>query len=192
MSKSKESPKKSVHATISNQSFNIVEKFEEEYGSKSAVVDEAIKILKKFKEPQQGSIEEIWCRARAELNMVLVGKTTFLSYIKGKYEEAIKNNIAIEAIEWFLGKRKEELSLEEFLKGLTGMWEVANYFYKIELEKNDKGVFQIRFNHDLTRDYSQYWAKYFEALLKENWDCTVDSFIRNESFFLIIKDLKKN
>ncbi|MHA2087065.1 MAG: hypothetical protein ACW972_02235, partial [Promethearchaeota archaeon] len=154
MSKLKGSPKKSVHATVSNEAFSIVERLEEEYGSKSAVVDEALKILKKFKEPNLGSIEEIWCRAREELNMVLVGKTTFLSYIKGKYEEAIKKNIAIEVIEWFLGKRKEEMSLEEFLKGLTGMWKVANYFYKVELEKNDKGSFQIRFNHDLTRDYS--------------------------------------
>ena len=190
MSKSKESPKKSVHATISNDAFSIVEEFEEEYGSKSAVVDEAIKILKKFKEPHLGTIKEMWCRARDELNMVLVGKTTFLSYIKSKYGEAIKKNIAVEVIEWFLGKRKEEINLEEFIKGLTGMWQVANYFYKINLEKNENGTFQIRFNHDLTREYSSYWVEYFETVLKDNWNCTVDSFIRNESFYLIIKELK--
>lgn len=36
-------------------------------------------------------------------------------------------NIAIEAVEWYLGKRKEEMGLEEFLDGLKGMWQVANY-----------------------------------------------------------------
>ncbi len=189
MSDLKRSQKKSVHATISNESYDIVEQYEDEYGSKSAVVDEAIKSLKRFKEPKMGDIREIWCRARDELNMVLVGKTTFLTYIKGKIDKVFTKNIAVEVIEWFLGKRIDEMDLEEFLYGLKGMWEVANYFYKIELDKNEKGVFQMKFNHDLTKSYSNYWAKYFETLIKNHWKCTVDPFIRNESFYLIIKEI---
>ena len=46
----------------------------------------------------------------------------------------------------------------------------------------------MRFNHDLTNDYSRFWAAYFEKLLIDNWGCYVESFIRNESFYLIIKE----
>ena len=71
------------------------------------------------------------------------------------------------------------MTLERFINGLIGMWQVANYFYKIESEKNKEGAFQIRFNHDLTRQYSEYWANYFKTLLENNWNCNVESFIRN-------------
>ena len=189
MTKREKSHKKSVHATISDESFDILEEYEGEYGSKSGVVDEAIKTLKRFKKPYLGTIEEMWCRARDELNMVLVGKTTFLSYIKGKKQEVYSKNIAIEVIEWYNGKRRDEMNLEEFLNGLKGMWKVANYFYNIELEKNEKGIFQIKFNHDLTKSFSIFWAEYFETILRENWNCKVNSFIRNESFYLIIEEI---
>ncbi|MBN1216729.1 MAG: hypothetical protein JXA99_14980 [Candidatus Lokiarchaeota archaeon] len=183
--------KKSVHATISNESVDIIQKYEKEYGSRSAVVDEALKILKIYREPHNSEIKDLWCRARDELNMVLVGKTTFLSYLKGNLQEVFKNNIALEVIEWYIGKRKEEMNLEEFLNGLIGMWQVANYFYNIELDKNKDGVFQIKFKHDLTRDYSEYWSDYFKNLLEKNWSCLVEPFVRNESFYLIISENSK-
>lgn len=63
-------------------------------------------------------------------------------------------NIAIEAIEWYLGKRKEEMDLEKFLSGLKGMWQVINYFYKIELEKSVKGTLKMKLNNDLSKTYS--------------------------------------
>lgn len=188
MSNERKGYKKSVHATISHESYEILQQFEEEFGSKSAVVDAAIKSLKKFKEPQLEDQGRIWSRAREELNMVLVGKTTFLNYIKGEVEEAFTKNIAVESIEWYLGKRIELMKLQEFLNGLKGMWQVANYFYNIDLEKNDKGTFQMRFNHDLTKEYSDFWARYFEKLLKDNWRCFVEAFIRIESFYLIVRE----
>jgi len=184
----KKNQKKSVHATISNESYNILEHYAEEFGSKSAVVDIALKSLKKFKEPHLQDQRNIWCRAKDELKMLLVGKTTFLNYIRGQVDEAYTKNIAVEVIEWYLGKRIGEMSLIQFLEGLKGMWQVANYFYHIDLEKNKKGTFQMRFNHDLTNDYSQFWARYFEKLLIDNWGCFVESFIRNESFYLIIRE----
>jgi len=184
----KKNQKRSVHATISDDSYDILEKYMEEFGSKSAVVDNALKALKKFKEPLMQDQRSIWCRAKDELKMLLVGKTTFLNYIKGEADEAYTKNIAVEVIEWYLGKRIGEMTLVEFLEGLKGMWQVANYFYHIDLEKNKKGTFQMRFNHDLTHEYSQFWAGYFEKLLIDNWGCFVESFIRNESFYLIIKE----
>ncbi|MBY8981469.1 MAG: hypothetical protein KGD57_00850 [Candidatus Lokiarchaeota archaeon] len=188
MSNLKKKTRKSIHATISDEALAVINKYEKEYGSKSAVVDKALKVLIKFKEPHQSNIKDMWIRAREELNMVLVGKTTFLSYLRGDINEVFKNNVALEVIEWYLGKRKEEMTLEIFIKGLIGMWQVANYFYNIETEKNKNGTFQVRFNHDSTKQYSQYWAKYFKTLLENNWNCEVEFFIRNESFYLIIKE----
>lgn len=187
MSDTKKSQRKSVHATISDESYEVVEKYEKEYGSKSGVVDDALRKFKNFKEPKNADARDIWCRAREEINMVLVGKTTFLSYISGEVKEAFKKNVAIEVIEWYLGKLIEDMNLEEFIKGLIGMWHVANYFYKIESDINKEGTYQLRFNHDLNKTYSNYWANYFEILLTDNWNCTVEKFIRNESFYLIIK-----
>jgi len=184
----KKNQKKSVHATISDESYNILEQYIKEFGSKSAVVDKSLKIFKKFKEPKMQDQRSVWCRAKDELNMLLVGKTTFLNYIKGEADEAFTKNIAVEVIEWYLGKRIGKMTLDEFLEGLKGMWKVANYFYIIELEKNKNGTFQMRFNHDLTQDYSRFWAGYFEKLLIDNWGCFVESFIRNESFYLIIRE----
>lgn len=187
ISHERKSQKNSVHATISHESYEILLQYKEEFGSKSAVVDAALKSLKKTKEPLLEDQRKIWCRARDELNMLLVGKTTFLSYIKGNIEEAYSKNIAIEAIEWYLGQTIENMTLQKFLEGLKGMWLAANYFYNIELEKNEKGTFQLRFNHELTKDYSIFWAKYFEKILIDNWGCFVEAFIRNESFYLIIR-----
>ncbi|MHA1438256.1 MAG: hypothetical protein ACTSPD_11815 [Promethearchaeota archaeon] len=188
LAKEKKSRKKSVHTTISDESYDIIQQFQSEFGSKSAVVDAALKLFKKSREPYLEDKKKIWCRARDELNMLLVGKTTFLSYIKGEKEEVYTNNIAVEAIEWYLGKRKEQMDLKEFLNGLKGMWEVANYFYRIDLEQNEYGTFQMTFKHDLNKEYSTFWAYYFKKLLYDNWKCFIEPFIRNESFYLIIKE----
>ena len=157
------------------------------YGTKSKVIESALKELDKHFHPFKQDRRNIWCRARNELNMLLVGKTTFLAYITGKAEDAFSQNIALEAIEWYLGKRVEEMKLKEFLEGLRGMWLAANYFYKIEMQQNEKGSFQLKFNHDLNKDYSKFWASYFEVLLVDHWECSVEKFLRNESFYLIIK-----
>ena len=188
MSNSKKGQKKAVHATISDESFEIIQKYEEEYGSKSAVVDTALRVFKKFKKPYLDEVIGAWCRARNELNMVLVGKTTLLSYLSGNYREAFTKNIALEAIEWYLGKTKEEMEFEEFLNGLKGMWHIANYFYNIEIDKNREKAFQMTFKHDLTKEFSEFWAEYFKIFLTKHWNCTVMTFIRNESFHLIITE----
>ncbi|KKN60356.1 hypothetical protein LCGC14_0532700 [marine sediment metagenome] len=63
MSKIKREHKKAVHATISHESYNILEEFEKNFSSKSAVVDAAIKSLKKSNHPYLEEKNKIWCRA---------------------------------------------------------------------------------------------------------------------------------
>jgi len=186
-----------IHTTVSKHDEDLLKKYaafkdennQELFGNQSKVIERALQLLDNYYNPKKNDINTIWSRARDELNMVLVGKTTFLCYIKGKQQDAYRYNIAVEIIEWYLGKRIDQIDIEEFLNGLIGVWHMANYFYKIEMEKTEKGAFQIRFNHDLTRSYSEYWAGYFETLLKKHWKCEVDYSIRNESFYLIIKEL---
>ena len=92
------------------------------FGKKSKIIERALELLDNYFNPKENDIDVIWCRAREELNMLLVGKTTFLSYITGNRKKVYSDNIAIEVIEWYIGKRKEEMDLEVFLKGLKGMW----------------------------------------------------------------------
>jgi hypothetical protein len=186
-----------LHTTVLEKTKKLIEEYsnkedengEKVFGNQQKVIEKAIELLDHHYNPEKNDELTVWCRARGR-NMVIVGKTTFLAYISGKSEQAYTNNIAIEAIEWYLGKRIEDMSLEVFCQGIQGMWRAANYFYKITLEINDKGFIHMTFNHDLHhKKYSKFWAGYFESILKNNWKCEVDSFIRNESFYLIIKEL---
>ncbi len=193
--KNNASEKVHIHTTIPKQSKELIDKYSDMedregnkvFGKKTKVIERALQLLDNYYNPKENDIDIIWCRARKELNMVLVGKTTFLSYISGNTKKAYTENIAVEAVEWYNGKRMEDMDLEEFLKGLKGMWFTANYFRKIDLIKYDEGAIQMTFSHDLTRDYGKYWAEYFITLLENNWHCSVQKSIRNESFYLIIK-----
>jgi len=194
--KKSSSEKIHIHTTIPTHIKELIDKYSEMedrdgnkiFGKKSKVIERALQLLDNYYNPKENDIEIIWCRAREELNMVLVGKTTFLSYISGNTKKAYKDNIAVEAVEWYNSKRIEEMDLDEFLMGLKGMWLVANYFRKIEIIKYDEGAIQMTFNHELTREYGKFWAGYFKSLLENNWNCSVQKSIRNESFYLIIKE----
>ena len=185
-----------IHTTISKHTKELIDTYSDMedndgnkiFGKKSKVIQRALELLDNYYNPKDDDVGVIWSRTREELNMVLVGKTTFLSYISGNRKKAYTDNIAVDVIEWYLGKRKEEMDLEEFLKGLKGMWYAANYFRKIDIIKYDEGAIQMTFNHDLTREYGKFWANYFKALLENNWNCSVQKSVRNESFHLIIKE----
>ncbi len=194
-SKKNSNEKFHIHTTIPKQIKDLIDKYSDMedkdgnkvFGKKSKVIERALELLDNYYNPKENGIDVIWCRAREELNMVLVGKTTFLSYISGNTKKAYTDNIAVEAVEWYNGKRIEEMDLEEFLNGLKGMWLTANYFRKIDIIKYDEGAIQMAFNHDLTREYGKFWAEYFKALLEKNLSCSVQKSIRNESFYLIIR-----
>ncbi len=185
-----------IHTTVSAETKKIIKRYSEKenefgekiFGNQQKVIEKAIELLDRHYNPEKNDELTVWCRARGK-NMVLVGKTTFLAYISGNSKNAYTNNIAIEAIEWFLSKKIEEMALDEFCKGIQGMWQAANYFYKITLDKNEKGHILMTFNHDLhNKEYSKFWSGYFESILKSNWKCEVQCFNRTESFYLTIKE----
>ena len=124
--------------------------------------------------------------------MILVGKTTFLSYISGDYQKALKKNISIDVIEWYKGKNIEEIQLEEVLESIKNVWLAANYFFQIDIEIGSKGSYQMTFKHDFHSErYSQFWGEYFSILLQEEKKCDVEIFARTESLILRISTFKK-
>lgn len=189
----KKGKKSSIHTTISNQADQILEKYANKnnenslFESKSKVIEKALELLDEYYHPEKADLQTIWNRARKDLNMILVGKRTFLSYISGDYQKALKENIAIDVLEWFKSKHIDEMSLIELLEAIKNIWLAANYFYKIDIEVKSKKIYQMSFYHDFHSDrYSDYWGNYFKELLSKFKGCKVDVFGRNESLILKI------
>ncbi|MFX1238473.1 MAG: hypothetical protein ACFE8P_12235, partial [Promethearchaeota archaeon] len=177
--------KKTIHTTISKESSNILEKYaslkndtgEKIFGNKSKVIEHALKLLDERFNPKKGDLKTIWKRAKEELNMVLVGKTTFLAYISGDHTKAFKENIAIDILEWYARMSIEDMDLNELVESIKNVWIAANYFYKIDVEIGNKGSLQISFYHDMhSIKYSEYWGNYFSTLFQYHKKSDVEIF----------------
>ncbi|MFX1276684.1 MAG: hypothetical protein ACFFBP_09620 [Promethearchaeota archaeon] len=194
--KTVKSSKKTIHTTLSEESSEILDKFadltdknnQKIFGNKSKVLEKALELLDKSYNPQnKDDLQAIWDRARNELNMVLVGKTTYLAYISGDYEKAFEENIAIDILEWYSRMSIEDMNLSELLEAIKNVWLAANYFYQIEIELGSKGSYQISFYHDLhSKKYSEFWGNYFSKLLHDQKKCDIEIFPRSSSLILRI------
>lgn len=188
-----------IHTTIGEKSNGILEKYadleddraKKIFGNKSKVIERALELLDQYYYPEKGDLQTIWNRAREELNMVLVGKRTYLSYISGDYKKALTENIAIDILEWYKNKTIVEMSLIELLDSIKNVWLSANYFYKIDIEVGSKGSYQMSLYHDFhDKRYSEFWGNYFSELISNQKHCEVEIFARNESLILRITPLK--
>ena len=197
--KNKKEKKLTIHTTISEKVNGILEKYADLkdsnnnkiYGTKSKVIERALELLDQYYYPEKSELQTIWNRARTELNMVLVGKRTYLSYISGDYKKAFRENIAIDIIEWYKNKNIVEMSLDELLDSIRNIWLSANYFFKIDIEVGSKGNYQMSFYHDFhSKRYSDFWGNYFSELLSHQKQCDVEIFARNESLILGISPSK--
>jgi len=196
-----EEKKPSIHTTISKKTYDLLvkyQKFKDKDGNfifkrqKSKVIEKAIELLDNFYNPDKDNLQSIWNRARFELNMVLVGKRTLLSYISGDYQKALRENIAKDIIEWYKGKNIKDMSLIEILKSIKDIWLAANYFYKVDVEIGNKGSYQITFYHDFHSErYSYYWGDYFTTLLQEEKNCDIEIFGRTESLILRVSSFNQ-
>ncbi len=191
--------RKTIHTTLTEEAFALLEKYaalqDEQghplYGNHCKVIEHALDALDKQSHPDKENPQSIWNRARSELNMVLVGKPTFLAYISGDYENAFKQNIAVDIIEWYARKPIKQMECGEIIECIKKIWLAANYFYNIEVETGDKGSYHVIFYHDLQeKRYSDYWSKYFAVLLEQSCPCHVETFSRNASFRLIISPVQ--
>jgi len=197
ISKNKNPKKSTIHTTISEKAVKIFNKYlnyknnkgELIYKSKSDILEHALNLLDKYYDPEIKDVYGLWDSFRKDLDMVAVGKTTFLAYISGDVEKAFKENIAIEVIEWYKKKTIDDMELIEILNAIKEIWIAANYFTKVEIEKKDNEL-KVYFYHNFrSKLYGEFWSKYFTEFLKNRKKCEIKSLIRNESFILNIKEM---
>ncbi|NHI94695.1 MAG: hypothetical protein EAX96_19545 [Candidatus Lokiarchaeota archaeon] len=171
--------------------FEKVQDTDSYFESGKDIIDDALELYEKFQNPQKDEASNIWMRFRNELDMISVGKTTFLAYISGDYKRAFKENVAVDILEWYTGKTITELSLKEVLDGIKALWLAGNYFNNIVIEKSKEGIYVMFFYHNLrSKRYGEFWSEYFSEFLKEFKNCKIDYVIRNESFVLTINPNK--
>ncbi|HMF31223.1 MAG TPA: hypothetical protein VKK79_07405 [Candidatus Lokiarchaeia archaeon] len=184
-----------IHTTLSGETYQLLEKYvnfqdaagQLVYGNQSKVIEVALSLLDQHHNPEKGGLQAIWNRARGELNMLLVGKPTFLAYISGNYETAFEQNIAADILEWYTRKTIDEMTCREVLEGLKTIWLAANYFYNVEIEEGNRGSYTVSFYHDLqSLHYSEFWGKYFATFVERHQPCRVEIFARNAYFRLIV------
>ena len=192
---------KSVQSYIDFKSMSpevqvLIEKYTKIYGNKSEVIEEAIKIFDGQKNPMNSKEIELWCRARNELQTMLIGKTTFHQLLAAaekpekSLEKPAKKNIGLDVILWVTGKSIKSLSLKEIIDAIQKMWKVANYFYHIEVHEESSDQYHIIFKHNEGKRFSDYWLRYFTVLFHSEdlgFVCATEGEALGETLSLTVK-----
>lgn len=178
----------------------LIEKYTKIYGNISDVIEDAMRIFDGQKNPMNSKDLELWCRAREELQTMLIGKTTFHQLLAAaeKSEESLekpaKKNIGLDVILWVTGKSIKSLSLKEIIDAIKKMWKVANYFYHIEVSEESTDQFHIIFKHYEGKRFSNYWLQYFTELFHSeelSFSCATEGEALGETLSLTVKLLNK-
>ena len=178
--------------SISPEILATIEKYKKEDDDQNITfIERAIK----YYGEQKNLDRDLWVRARDEMKMCLIGKTTFNQLIhaaampEDARERAYQKNVAFDLILWYTGKPIQNLTLEEIINTIAKIWNVANYFYAIDVKK-EKDEFHILFKHRQNRRYSEYWLGYFKALFNSEdlaFKCSVEGMTFDESISIIVK-----
>ncbi len=200
---------KHLGTTISNLVKDAIEMYDEYY-SMSPEVKAVIDTYKEDEENLVSFLEraisyygrqknldrDLWVRTRDEMKMMLIGKTTFNQLIaaaeapKDALEKPFKKNVAFDLILWHTGKPLKNLTLKEVITTVQKIWVVANYFYKIDVVKEDDKTFHLLFKHRQNKRYSSYWFGYFKELFTSGempFEAKVDGQKFEESLSLTIQ-----
>ena len=155
--------------SISPEILAIIENYKEGDEPNVTFIERAIK----YYGDQRALDRDLWVRARDEMKMCLIGKTTFNQLIraaeapKDSLEKPYKKNVAIDIILWYNDSRPlESLTPEEIISAIQKMWTVANYFHTIDVKKEREDQFYMLFRHRQNKRYSVYWLGYFTELFK--------------------------
>ena len=145
----------------------IIEKYKEENETDLSFIGRAIK----YYGDQKSLDRDLWVRARDEMKMMLIGKTTFNQLIAAaeapeeSLEKPWRKNVAIDIILWYNeSKPLKSLSIEEILNAIQKVWTVANYFHTIDVRKESEDQYHLLFRHRQNKRYGAYWLGYFTEL----------------------------
>ena len=182
--------------SMSPEILAILEKYKHNYENEIDLVEEALKLYDKQKDPDMAGDLDLWCRARDEMQMMLIGKTTFNQLLTAaqtpeeSLDKPIKRNIALDVILWYTKRPIKSLSLEEIINSIQKFWMVANYFYYIDIKKEESDQFHVIFKHHQNKRYSNYWFEYFKELFHSedlSFKCIVEGEAFDETLSLTIK-----
>ena len=169
----------------------IIKKYKKEDESLVSFLENAIK----FYGDQKSLDRDLWVRARDEMKMMLIGKTTFNQLIaaaespEDARHKPQKKNVAFDLILWYTGKPINKLSPSEIINTIQKMWVVANYFYAIDVKQEDDEYFLL-FKHRQDRRFSEYWLGYFTRLFSSEelpFKCIVEGQAFDETISMSIK-----
>jgi hypothetical protein len=160
----------------------IITKYKQEDESLISFLEKAIK----FYGEQKSLDRDLWVRARDEMKMMLIGKTTFNQLIaaaespEDARHKPQKKNVAFDLILWYTGKPLKNLSPAEIINTIQKMWVVANYFYAIDV-KQEEDEFFLLFKHRQDRRFSEYWLGYFIRLFNSE-ELPFKSIVEGQAF----------
>ena len=171
----------------------IINKYKNEDETKIAFMERAIKYYGDHKALDR----DLWVRARDEMKMMLIGKTTFNQLIHAAEipEESLdkpwRKNVAIDLILWLNESRPlKTLSIDEIINAVQKMYVVANYFHTIDVQRESKDQYHLLFRHRQNRRYGTYWLGYFTELFTSEeipYKCEVEGQAFDESVSMSIK-----
>lgn len=173
-----------IHATI--------EKYREENETDISFIERAIKYFG----DQKSLDRDIWVRARDEMKMMLIGKTTFNQLIaaaeapKDSLEKPWHKNVAFDLILWHTGRPLKTLSMHEILYSIQKIWIVANYFHTIDVKEEAEDLYHLLFRHRQNRRYGNYWLGYFTEFFNSDempFKVEIESQVFDESISMTIK-----
>ncbi|MFX1237569.1 MAG: hypothetical protein ACFFAS_05830 [Promethearchaeota archaeon] len=164
-------------------------------GTAMKLIEKALLAFNKM-ESNKPETKDLWIQAREEMNMMLIGRTTFSQLIAAAAapEESLdkpqKKNVGFDIILWYTEKPIKNLSLSDILDAIKVIWVMANWFYKIDVIEESKDQYHMIFKHHQNRRYSEYWGKYFEELLTSDelsFKVLIETQVFEETISLIIK-----
>ncbi|MFW9987508.1 MAG: hypothetical protein ACFFC3_02545 [Candidatus Odinarchaeota archaeon] len=179
--------------SISPEVQAIIKKYKEENENEISFVERAIK----YYGEQKSLDRDLWVRARDEMKMMLIGKTTFNQLIHAaeipqeSLDKPWRKNVAIDLILWYNdSKPLKSLSIEEIIGTVQKIWVVANYFHTIDVNKESADEFHMLFRHRQNKRYGTYWLGYFMELFTSEempFKCEVEGQAFDESISLTLK-----
>jgi len=179
--------------SISPDMHAIIEKFKEADESDMSFIERALK----YYGDQKNLDRDLWVRARDEMKMMLIGKTTFNQLIaaaeapEDSLEKPWRKNVAIDLILWYNNSKPlKTLSLEEIIKTIQKIWVVANYFHTIDVKKENEDLYHLLFRHRQNKRYGVYWLGYFTELFSSEempFKCEIEGQAFDESVSMTIK-----
>lgn len=182
-----------AYSSMSPEVHAIIEKYKENDESEVSFLQRVIKYYGELKMADR----DIWIRARDEMKMMLIGKTTFNQLIhaaaepQDALERPFKKNVAMDLIMWHNNSRPvKTLSIDQIIKTIQKIWVVANYFYTIDVTQIDQNKYHLLFRHRQNKRYSEYWLGYFTELFKSPempCKCEIEGATYDESISITIK-----